>query len=77
MHLNCKSIGTLELHPGIPQSISHLKNLKQSVLEYESNIIVITTNFYPKNIGQSFAKDINAKFKVLYVMLERWHIVIY
>ena len=35
-------------------------------MEYESNIIVITTNFYPKNIGQSFAKDINAKFKVLY-----------
>ena len=61
-----QSIGTLELHPGIPPTISHLKNLKQSVLEYESNIIVITTNFYPKNIGQSFAKDINAKFKVLY-----------
>jgi ABC-type metal ion transport system, periplasmic component/surface adhesin len=55
--------GTLELFPGVPPTIKHLKHLKDNLVKQNQDVIILTANFYPKNIGESFSKDVNAKFR--------------
>ena len=57
--------GTLELFPGVPPTVTHLQSLKNKVTSSTQETIVIMANFYPKSIGQSFAKNTDSQFKYL------------
>ncbi|MGC6366918.1 MAG: metal ABC transporter substrate-binding protein [Candidatus Marinamargulisbacteria bacterium] len=59
------SAGTMEMFPGVPPTVNHLKTLKNKVKSSQHKTIVVMANFYPKTIGQSFATDIDAEFKYL------------
>jgi ABC-type metal ion transport system, periplasmic component/surface adhesin len=63
-----KYTGTLELFPGVPPTVKHLQMLKKKVANSPEQTVVIMANFYPKKIGQSFAKDTNSQFKFLATM---------
>jgi zinc/manganese transport system substrate-binding protein len=60
------SMGTLELVPGVPPTIKHLKHLKETVKQKKWTVIVLTANYYPKKVGQGFAKDTHATSHHLY-----------
>tara|TARA_Y100001935_G_C17309904_1_gene515076 strand:+ start:2703 stop:3638 length:936 start_codon:yes stop_codon:yes gene_type:complete len=60
------NIGTLELVPGVPPTIKHLKNLKDNIKQKKLKVIVLTANYYPKKVGQAFAKDTHATIHHLY-----------
>ncbi|RAP31540.1 hypothetical protein DID78_00885 [Candidatus Marinamargulisbacteria bacterium SCGC AG-343-D04] len=60
-----KSIGELEPLPGIPPNINHLLKLQNSVLANKKKPIIITANYYPPHIAQSFAKKIEGKSVIL------------
>ena len=45
--------------------LQHLQMLKKKVANSPEKTILIMANFYPKKIGQSFAKDTNTQFKYL------------
>lgn len=62
---NLTEIGQLEPFPGIPPTLSHIKNLKDNVAQETHTIYVLTANYYPKSPGKLFAKDINAPFYYL------------
>ena len=59
------SFGTLEMFPGVPPTVTHLQSLKNKITSSSQETIVIMANFYPKTIGQSFAKNTNSPFKYL------------
>lgn len=60
------SIGTLELVPGVPPTIKHLKNLKDTLRQQHASIIVLSANYYPASVGQAFANDTQSTFHHLY-----------
>lgn len=60
-----KSSGELEPLPGVPPTTKHLAELKETLLKKQGNKMVLSANYYPKHIGESFAKNCNTKFKYL------------
>ncbi len=60
------SIGELEPLPGIPPTTKQLLKLKQTVAEYNQSPLIITANYYPKKVGDRFAKMVSGKHVVLY-----------
>ena len=60
-----KEIGTLEVFPGVPPTINHLKSMKQAIKKNSDETIIITARYYPKRFGESLARDTDANFLAL------------
>lgn len=56
------SIGELEPLPGIPPTSRHLMNLETTLKKIQSPKLVLAASFYPKQVGESFSKKIDAKY---------------
>ena len=55
----------MELFPGVPPTVKHIRDIKANVTKTKGPLIVLTAIFYPKHIGETFANDTNAKFRHL------------
>jgi zinc/manganese transport system substrate-binding protein len=62
---NLTSIGTLELFPGVPPTVSHIRNVKHNVASAKGPVVVLTAIYYPTHVAESFATDIGAQFRHL------------
>ncbi len=62
---NLNGVGELETLPGIPPTTRHLVKLKSIIEDSNKPKLVITASYYPRDIGQSFAKDIDGHFEVI------------
>ena len=59
--LKLEDIGNLEPIPGIPPTTKHLLKLK-NMTKNETGMLILTANYYPKDIGRKFADQTNSKF---------------
>lgn len=62
---NLNRVGELETLPGIPPTTRHLIKLKSLLNSSDKPKLVISASYYPRDIGQSFAKDIEGHFEVI------------
>ncbi|MBT5953353.1 metal ABC transporter substrate-binding protein [bacterium] len=56
------AIGELEPLPGIPPTSRHLMSLETMLKKTNSHKLVLSASFYPRQVGESFSKKIDAKY---------------
>ena len=62
---NLRDVAQLEPVPGIPPTAKHLLAVKKIASSEDLKPIVLSSNFYPKHVSQTFADDIDASFYYL------------
>ena len=58
-------IGHLEPLPGIPPTTKHLRQLNESVKKQTNPPLIITSNYYPSQIGTRLAQQIKSSHHIL------------
>ena len=58
-------IGHLEPLPGIPPTTKHLKTLNKKINQQTTPPLIITSNYYPDQIGTRLAQQIKSSHHIL------------